>query len=364
MAAITKDLLFGLTEPLPTKGQHTGFVKIPHSSNRSAYGIVPLPLTVVGGGAGPTVLLQAGIFGDELDAQIAVTRIMGALDPAKMNGRVIALPMANFPAAQAGTRNSPLDGRSLNKSFPGDVFGTPTSVIADYIERNLMPVSDLVIDLHSVGRTMRYMPSVTLIDHSDPDVQMRRLALARAFGLDTVLRFHSFEDRSTSGSARRAGATRIGVEAGETDPVGTIVGGVRRVLDWAGVTGPAGSVSAQRARVLVTQWDEGFVYALCDGVFQPAVQLGDSVAAGDVAGHIHDLGRPLAEPVAVRFSAGGIVVCTRGSSQTSRGDCLMHLATEADGEALAQFGAAASLRWLGSPGKAAPKRRRPKRKTG
>lgn len=354
MAAGSKDVLFGLTEALPAGGRHSGFVKIPHSSNRSAYGILPLPLTVVGGGAGPTILLLAGIFGDEIDAQIAIARIVSALEPAKMKGRVIALPMANFPAAQAGTRNSPLDGRSLNKSFPGDVFGTPTSVIADYIERNLMPVSDLVIDLHSVGCTMRYMPSVTLIDHSDPDVQMRRLALARAFGLETVLRFHSFEDRSTSGSARRAGATRIGVEAGGEDPVGTIVRGVQRVLNWAGVTEAAGAAAAPRPRVLVTQWDEGFVYALSDGVFQPAVQLGDAVAAGDVAGHIRDIARPLAEPVTVRFSAGGIVVCTRGTRQTSRGDCLMHLATEADGEALAQFGQAASLRWLGAP----PKSRR------
>ena len=210
---------------------------------------------------------------------------------------------------------------------------------------------------------MRYMPSVTLIDHADPDVQMRRLALAKAFGLETVLRFHSFEDRSTSGAARRAGATRIGVEAGADDPIGTIVGGVRKVLNWAGVTEPADTVSTPRTRVLVTQWDEGFVYALSDGVFQPAVQLGDTVAAGDVAGHIHDLGRPFAEPVAVRFSAGGIVVCTRGSSQTSRGDCLMHLATEADGEALAQLDEAASLRWLGAPHKGGPKRRRPKQKT-
>jgi hypothetical protein len=67
-----KDVLFGLTEQLPASGKHMGFVKIPHSSDRSAYGIVPVPLAIVGGSAGPTILLLAGVFGDEIDAQIAV----------------------------------------------------------------------------------------------------------------------------------------------------------------------------------------------------------------------------------------------------------------------------------------------------
>jgi len=355
-----KDILFGLTEPLPTSGKHMGFVKIPYSSNRSAYGFVPVPLAIVGGRAGPTVLLLAGVFGDEIDAQIGIARILRSLDPEKMKGRVIAMTMANLPAAQAGTRNSPLDGRSLNKSFPGDVFGTPTSVIADYIERSLMSVSDIVIDLHSEGRTMRYLPSATLIDHPDSGVQMRRLALARAFGAENVLRFRSFEDRSTSGAARRAGATRIGAEIGGDDPVGTIAHGVGRVLAWAGMTEMVAPTPDMR--VLLTQREEDFVYAFSDGVFEPAVQLGDVVAAGDVAGYIHDLNRPFAESAAVHFSVGGIVVCTRGCSQTKRGDCLMHLAEEGGDEALVQFDEAGLLRWLGAQEKSGSKGKRSKRR--
>jgi predicted deacylase len=340
------DRLFGLTDPLPTTGRHMGFVKIPSSTNRSAYGFVPLPIAIVGGIEGPGVLLLAGVYGDEIEAQIAVTNIVRSLDPSAMRGRVIALSMANFPAAQAGTRISPMDGRNLNKSFPGDVFGTPTSIIADYIERHLMPGVDIVIDVHSEGRSLHYLPVATFGEHADPDVQLRRLALARAFGLRNVLRFRSYEDRSTSGAARRAGATRIGAEIGGPGTVGTIADGVSRVLAWAGmVEGPA---PASEPRLLLTQRDEDFVYALSDGVFEPAVQLGDRVAAGDLAGHIHDLTRPLSEPTAVRFAAGGIVVCTRGASQAARGDCLMHLATEADREAAAQFDEARALRWLGT----------------
>lgn len=357
-SAVT-EILFGLTHPLPTNGKHMGFVKIPYASNRSSYGFVPVPLAIVGGGSGPTVLLLAGVFGDEIDAQIAASQVLRSLDPETMKGRVIAMTMANLPAAQAGTRISPLDGQNLNKSFPGDVFGTPTSVIADYIERHLMPVSDLVVDLHSEGQTMRYLPCATIIDDPDPDVQMRRLALAQAFGED-VLRFRSFDYRSTSGAARRAGATRIGTEISGDDPVGTIVRGVGRILAWAGITETV--AEPRRGRVLLTQRDEDFVYALSDGVFEPAAQPGDMVVAGDLAGHIHDLTRPLSEPAAVYFSVDGIVASTRGSSQVARGDCVMHLAVEGHDETLAQFVEAGGFRWLDGRQPRVAKRRGPTRK--
>jgi hypothetical protein len=63
--------------------------------------------------------------------------------------------------------------------------------------------------------------------------------------------------------------------------------------------------------------------------------------------------------VAVRFSVGGFVVCSRGCSLARRGDFLMHLAVEGTSEALVQFGEAASLRWLGPTGKAGSRRPRP-----
>jgi predicted deacylase len=353
------DTLFGLTDALPTSGRHMGFVKIPYASNRSSYGILPVPLSIVGGAPGPTVLLLAGVAGDEIDAQIAVGEILRSLEPEGMKGRVIAMPMANFPAAQAGTRISPLDGLSLNKSFPGDVFGPPTSVIADYIERQLMPVSEIVIDLHSVGRTMNYLSCVTMIDDADPDVQMRRLAVAKAFGGEHILRFRSFDYRSTSGAARRNGATRIGTENSGGHTVTTFVSGVLRVLAWAGIieAGP----EPDSPTLLLTHREEDFVYALSDGVFRPTARPGDRVVQGGLAGEIHDVTRPLADPVPVNFSADGIVVCTRSSGQVVRGDCLMHLATEGSKEAVAELAAASDIHWLEGRGERTSKRRSVKR---
>lgn len=349
MAHPVELLNLGLADPLPERGRHSGIVRIPHSTDRSAYGFVPLPIAVVGGGAGPTVLLIAALYGDEHDAQIAVAKLVSQLDPDAMNGRVIAVPMANAPAALAGKRNSPLDGLNLNRSFPGDMLGTPTSIIANYIERRLMTISDLVIDLHSDSRSFSYTPSATVIYHEDPEIRARRYAAALAFGAPTTLVFHSFEDRGSSGAARRAGAVRIATEIGGDSPVAMTVDGVTRVLTWAGILDGSLDEIAP-TRVQVVQQDRDFVYALDNGMFEPACGLGHDVAAGDLSGRIIDIARPFASPIEIRFPASGTVVCTRGAGLAEAGDCVMHLATSATGQIEQEFKAAAQLHWLATQG--------------
>ena len=340
-------LNIGLADPLPERGRHAGFVRIPYSADRSAYGFLPLPIAVVGGRPGPTILLIAALYGDEHDAQIAVTRLLNLLDPDSMTGRVIALPMANVVAARAGKRNSPVDGLNLNRSFPGDVLGSPTSIIANYIERQLMTASALVLDLHSDSRSIRYTPTATVIYHEDAEIRVRRYAAALAFGAPTTLVFHSFEDRGTSGAARRAGAVRIATEMGGDDPVAMTMAGVMRVLRWAGVLEGAPEQVAP-TRVQVVEQERDFVYAMDDGMFEPAFVLGEDVAAGQLAGRIFDIARPFAPPVEIRFPTSGTAVCTRGAGLARAGDCLLHLAAPADEDINRDFAAAAQLQWLSS----------------
>jgi len=114
-------------------GKQTGFLRLPHSVHRSAYGWIPIPIAVIGRGAGPRVLLMAGNHGDELEGQVALGRLIRELQPGEVRGHVIILPSANFPAAMAGSRTSPIDGGNLNRSFPGDPGGGPTEQIAYYL---------------------------------------------------------------------------------------------------------------------------------------------------------------------------------------------------------------------------------------
>jgi hypothetical protein len=128
--------------------QH-GFIRLPYSVHRSAYGWIPIPVASIKNGKGPRILLMAGNHGDEYEGQVALGKLIRSLDPAEVRGPIIILPSANFPAAMAGMRTSPLDEGNLNRSFPGDPYGGPTAQIADYIESVLLPQCDFVVDFHS-----------------------------------------------------------------------------------------------------------------------------------------------------------------------------------------------------------------------
>ena len=104
-------------------GKQQGFLRLPHSVHRSAYGWIPIPIIVIKHGTGPTVLLTAANHGDEYEGQIALMKLCRELQPKDVRGRLIMLTATNYPAAIAGTRTSPIDGGNLNRSFPGEPDG-------------------------------------------------------------------------------------------------------------------------------------------------------------------------------------------------------------------------------------------------
>src|SRR5438552_14130043 len=97
---------------LDGSGKQTGFLRLPHSVHRSAYGWIPIPIAQISNkganGSGPTVLLMAGNHGDEYEGQVALGRLIREIDPAEVQGRIIILPSANFLATMNVRRTSPL----------------------------------------------------------------------------------------------------------------------------------------------------------------------------------------------------------------------------------------------------------------
>lgn len=345
--------IFGLADPLPEEGKVAGYVRVPHSTDNSAYGFIALPIVVVANGSGPTALLLAGSQGDEFEGQLALSRLARSLEPGDVKGRVIIFPTANGPAAAAGVRNSPIDGFNLNRIYPGDVRGSPTAMMASYIERRLMAEADVVLDLHSGGRSLRYAPCATIFDHPDPDERARRLSAALAFGAPSVLVWHAYEERSSSGAAKRAGATRIGTEIGggaEIEPalVELTVQGIVNVLRWGGIlhSDALPAAPSMPSQVLEIKPERDYLYALSDGLFEPLVRLGDVVGAGELAARVHDPSRPWNLPVELRFKSSGVVACQRVLGPTKRGDCLFHLATPIEERFPGEVAAARRLTWL------------------
>jgi N-alpha-acetyl-L-2,4-diaminobutyrate deacetylase len=117
-----------------------------------------LPVAVIARGNGPTVLVLAGNHGDEYPGQVAVMRLLRELQPEQITGRLILVPTLTMPAAKAATRLSPLDGKNFNRCFPGNPAGTPCDIIAHYLSTVLFPLADVVIDIHTGGRSVDFEP--------------------------------------------------------------------------------------------------------------------------------------------------------------------------------------------------------------
>lgn len=104
---------------------------------------------VVGGRPGKTLVVTAGVHGDEYVAAEAVRTLLRVLRPESLTGQVIFVPVVNRGGFYAGTYLVPEDGENLNRCFPGDPAGSMTRRIAHALEQALYPQADFLLDLHS-----------------------------------------------------------------------------------------------------------------------------------------------------------------------------------------------------------------------
>jgi predicted deacylase len=270
------------------------------------------------------MLLAAGVHGDEYEGQIALRRLLRRLDPAALSGRLIVLPACNAPAVRAARRVSPLDGANMNRAFPGDPDGGPTAQIAHYIEAMLLPQCQYAIDLHSGGKAAEYTPCAYV--YAGGPMTDAKLAMAHAFGAPLALLVGSTaETRSLSAACERAGVAMIATElggGGTLSEAGLAVAedGVGGVLRHAGLLPRIEGDAARRTTCLHLPDRRHFLMCPRAGLFAPAVQLGQTVAAGAVAGWLHELDDAAAEPLPVAFAVAGIVVARRLPVLTAAGD--------------------------------------------
>ena len=109
----------------------------------------PVPCHVLQGtAAGPTLLVTAGIHGAEY-ASIAAAQRLAALDPTTLSGRLVVVPIVNTSAYFARSIYlNPLDGKNLNRVFPGRADGSASERLAFWLVRELMTGADASLDLH------------------------------------------------------------------------------------------------------------------------------------------------------------------------------------------------------------------------
>jgi predicted deacylase len=137
---------------------------------------IEIPVLIARGAKpGKTLVVSAGVHGDEFEGVRSIFDTFRQISTDSMSGNLVAVPVANPPAFWNCTRTSPLDGGNLARVFPGNASGSPTEAIAFYFDRDILPQADLYLDLHSAGIKCA-MP--TLVGYHEPDTAAGDAAMA------------------------------------------------------------------------------------------------------------------------------------------------------------------------------------------
>ncbi len=306
-------------------GKHHGFLRLPHSRNDSAWGHVMLPICVVNGGAGPTALLVAGNHGDEYEGMIALHDLALSLDPGLVAGRVIIVPQLNTPAVRAGTRVSPIDGVNMNRAFPGNARGTATAKIADYLTRHLLPMADLVLDIHSGGKTLDFLPFAASHVLPDPAHDAACAAAALTFAAPYTVKMLEIDDTGMfDGVVERLGKVLVTTELGgagmaRAETVAIAKRGVRNLLIHGGLL--EGRPEVSPTTMLDMPDGDCFTFAESAGMFEPLVDLGATVSAGQPVARIWPLDATGLAPTHLTAGRTGLFVARHAPGLVQAGDC-------------------------------------------
>ncbi|ASK35941.1 N-alpha-acetyl diaminobutyric acid deacetylase DoeB [Alcanivorax sp. N3-2A] len=311
-------------------GVQHGFLKLPHSHDDSAWGSLMIPITVVRNGAGPTALLTGGNHGDEYEGITALIKLANRLRAEDLTGRVIIVPMMNHPAALNGTRTSPIDKGNLNRAFPGSPTGTLTERIADYFTRYLVPISDLVLDMHSGGRTLDLLPFAATHRLEDEQLARRCMEATLAFGAPNTLLMAELEgdalfDTVVEGQGKVFVSTELrGGGTSTPESVALAERGAENLLRHAGIL--AGAPTSAATRMLEIPDAAHYLHSEHAGLLEFVINLGDAVRAGDLIARVYSMERTGVAPTEYRAGVDGIVIGRRHPAKIALGDTFAVLA--------------------------------------
>ena len=249
---------------------------------------VSLPVVITHGSTpGPVLAITAGIHGGEYVPMVAVRQFIRDLDPALMRGTIVAC-LQSSPVAfqQRMAFVNPLDGKNLNRSFPGDPLGGPTARLAAWLWENLLARADYYIDCHCGDLPEALDPFTGVSPGPDDVVDERSRAMADCFDVPRVI--VGPLDGSTIRTAALAGIPAVLIEVGGEgrwwqEEADVQREGLRRVAALVGIP------PAVPPRPPLPLFEDAVdVRSDRHGLWYPEVAAGASVAEGTCLGRLED----------------------------------------------------------------------------
>ena len=253
-----------------------------------------IPIQILHGSkTGPTIAIIGAIHGDELNGTGIIHHLVYGddhrpdtsddhIDPTRLSGTLILVPVANVEAMMMNSRTSP-DGRDLNRLFPGTLEGSQTSRLAHAIFTHIVKRADYLIDLHTAPRSRMNVPQIRA-DLDNPKCKK----IARAFGTKVIM-----NSKGPKGSIRRE-ATKIDVpaillESGSSHRFErkAVVGGVKGILNvLSKLKMIEREIEKPHWRILVRKFR--WVRAPSGGILHTLVPGGAVVKEGEAIAYVTD----------------------------------------------------------------------------
>lgn len=277
---------------------------------------------------GPTVLILAGVHGDEYEPMLAMARLRQLLESKLQKGRVKLMPVVNKSAFQQGQRCGE-DGLDLARVCPGDLDGSPTLRYAALVSEQIAS-ADYLIDLHTGGQLFDLYPLSGYMIHPDVAILEKQRRMAKCFGLPLIWGTDPYLDGRTLSVARDHQVPAIYVEYGGPGPIRSEVveaylqGCMQILQDLEMIEGAA--LLLKEPDYWVEDDDPGAGYlqgkmqSSVEGIFEGRVQVGDQVKKGDLWGIVY--ASTDFEPQEVFADTDGLVLFTRAVPKVKAADSL------------------------------------------
>jgi uncharacterized protein len=273
--------------------------------------------------SGPTVLITAGIHGDEVNGVEIVRQIIAKGINKPKKGTIICIPIINIFGFLHMDREFP-DGRDLNRMFPGSKTGSLASRVAYKLMREIVPQVDLIIDYHTGGAD-RFNAAQIRIINTDSALD----ELARIFGAPFV--FYSKNlNKSFRNTCHKIGIPMLLFEGGKsfhfnTTITNTGVNGAKRVLHHLDMLHAKFKISKPKKKCVVIS-ESKWIRAKYSGMFRASVLINKAINKGDIIGHITD---PFGKfHHFVKAENSGYIFNVNQAPIVYKGDALFHISTK------------------------------------
>ncbi len=240
-----------------------------------------VPVIVIHGRyQGPVIGITAALHGDELNGIEITRQVLKDIDPKKLAGTIIAVPIVNIEGFLKQSRYI-ADRRDLNRYFPGNPEGVMAARYADGLFRKIVLRCDRLIDLHTGSYYRTNLPQLRADLSNDTVAKM-----VERFGSMTVLNSVG-SPQMLRNAATDAGIPAVTLEVGGplTLNLNDIFFGVHAVKQYLGAMGMIDAperLAESQPKFYQSYWS----MAEFDGIFLSEVKLGEKIEYGEQLGQI------------------------------------------------------------------------------